>query len=42
MFVFVDITFYSLALSEAKVPLSQCSRVSLLYNDSLYKPQVNF
>ena len=30
VFVFADITFYSFALSAAKVPLGQCSWVSLL------------
>ena len=30
VFVSVAITFYSFALSAAKVPLSQCSRVLLL------------
>ena len=30
VFVYVAITFYSFALCAAKVPLGQCSRVSLL------------
>ena len=30
VFVFVAITFYSFSLRAAKVPLGQCSRVSLL------------
>ena len=42
MFVSVAITFYSLALSAAKVPLGQCSRASLLQNNSLKKQKANF
>ena len=42
MFVSVTITFYSFALYAAKVPLVQCSRVSLLWRYSPSKPKVNF
>ena len=42
VFVSEAITFYSFALSAAKVPLSQCSRVSLLKSNSLSKPKANF
>ena len=42
MFVSVAITFYSFALCAAKVPLGQCSRVSLLKRYSLGKPKANF
>ena len=37
MFVSVAITFYSFALCAAKVPLGQCSRVLLLWRNSISK-----
>ena len=39
MFVFVDITFYSFALSAGKVPPGQCSRVSLLLSSKIAKAE---
>ena len=40
IFVFVDVAFYSFALSAAKVPLGQCSRVSLLLSSKIAKADV--
>ena len=40
VFVFVDVAFYSFALSAAKVPLGQCSRVSLLLSSKIAKADV--
>ena len=42
VFVSVAITFHSFALSAGKVPLAQCSRVSLLLSNYLDKPKANF
>ena len=42
MFVSVTITYSSFALSAAKVPLGQRSRVSLLKSNSLHKPKLTF
>ena len=40
IFVFVDVAFYSFALSAAKVPLGQCSRVSFLLSSKIAKADV--
>ena len=42
VFVSVAVRFHSFALSAVKVPLVQCSRVSVLWSNSLSKPKANF
>ena len=42
VFVSVAVRFHSFALSAVKVPLAQCSTVSVLWSNSLSKPKANF
>ena len=41
MFISFVMGYYSLVLSVMRVPLGQCSRVSLLCSNGLIKPKAN-